>query len=149
MFVVLTLALATVAATVLLHAAGTTWWLRRLQAHGRRKQTGNTVRTFMAVLVKTALVLITLHVLEIAIWALYLRFLPGSGLSSFSESLYLSSATFTTLGYGDVTLAGPWRVMAGFEALTGIILLGWSTALSFAVIRGGWESLEHEREQER
>jgi len=30
--------------------------------------------------------------------------------------------------------AGDWRVLAGIEGLTGILLVGWSTAFVFAVV---------------
>ena len=54
--------------------------------------------------------------------------------------MYFSFTTFTTLGYGDVTLEGPWRLLTGIESLNGVILIGGSTALSFAVIQEVWKS---------
>jgi voltage-gated potassium channel Kch len=37
--------------------------------------------------------------------------------------------TFTTLGYGDITLDEKWRVLGAFEAANGIIMFGWTTAI--------------------
>ena len=54
----------------------------------------------------------------------------------------MSFTTFTTLGYGDVTLQGPSRMLTGIEALNGVLLIGWSTALSFAVIQRVWKKTE-------
>ena len=51
------------------------------------------------------------------------------------ESLYFSMVTFTTLGYGDITLPSQWRLLASFEAANGIIMFGWTTALVAAVIQ--------------
>ena len=41
----------------------------------------------------------------------------------------------TTVGYGDVALtAVHWRLLSGIEALNGMLLLGWSTALLYAIV---------------
>lgn len=90
-----------------------------------------------SVLIQTALVLIALHVLEVFLWALTYLGVPGTGLASFEEAMYFSFTTFTTLGYGDITLEGPWRMLTGIESLNGVLLLGWSTAVTFAVIEKG------------
>jgi voltage-gated potassium channel Kch len=55
-------------------------------------------------------------------------------LSSLEEALYFSMVTFTTLGYGDVTLSDRWRLLASFEAANGTIMFGWTTALIMAVV---------------
>ena len=131
---------ATVAVTVLLHATGTGWWLERLRKQSRRPAaaTASGLRALLSVLVRTTLVLVALHVSEVLVWAGVLRFVPGGGIESFADAVYLSFVTFSTLGYGDITLRGSWRLLAGVEALNGVILLGWSTALSFAVIQRAW-----------
>jgi len=49
--------------------------------------------------------------------------------------------TFTTLGYGDITLPEQeWRMLSGIEALNGILLVGWTTAFLFAVVQRSWSS---------
>jgi len=42
--------------------------------------------------------------------------------------LYFSSITYGTIGYSDSAIALEWRLVAAFEGIAGIILLGWSTA---------------------
>ena len=137
---------ATVALTVLLHAAGTGWWLERLRKQSRRPSTTAGLRPLLSVLVRTTLVLVALHVSEVLVWAVVLRLVPGGGLDSLDDAVYLSFVTFSTLGYGDITLQGSWRLLAGVEALNGVILLGWSTALSFAVIQRAWSGRAGESE---
>lgn len=44
----------------------------------------------------------------------------------FSRCLYFSAETFTTLGYGDVVPHGDLRLLAGIEALNGLLLIGWT-----------------------
>jgi hypothetical protein len=49
-----------------------------------------------------------------------------------------------TLGYGDITLIdNEWRVLSGVEALNGILLVGWTTALLFTVFQRSWRGLTH------
>jgi hypothetical protein len=48
--------------------------------------------------------------------------------------LYFSSVTYTTVGYGDVVLPKGWRLAGGVEALTGILMCGWSTGFFFAIL---------------
>jgi len=55
-------------------------------------------------------------------------------IQSFEEALYFSMVTFTTLGYGDITLAESWRLLTAFEAANGCIIFGWTTAIVVAVI---------------
>jgi len=50
-------------------------------------------------------------------------------------AFYFSMVTFTTLGYGDIVLDESWRLLASFEAATGIIMFGWTTAILIAVLQ--------------
>jgi F0F1-type ATP synthase membrane subunit c/vacuolar-type H+-ATPase subunit K len=56
-------------------------------------------------------------------------------ISDLEAALYFSVVTFTTLGYGDLTLDTDWRLLASFEAANGIIMFGWSTALVVAYVQ--------------
>ena len=49
-------------------------------------------------------------------------------------ALYFSAVTYTTTGYGDLVLPEEWRLLGGVEALTGILMCGWSTGFFFAVV---------------
>ena len=52
--------------------------------------------------------------------------------------------TFTTLGYGDITLVEhDWRLLSGIEALNGILLVGWTTAFLFMVVQRSWTTKAH------
>jgi hypothetical protein len=59
-----------------------------------------------------------------AYWAAMHGF-PGSSTGEWGRMLYLSAATITTLGYGDVVpLTTRARLLVGMEALLGIALIG-------------------------
>jgi len=130
---------ALIAVTVVIHAIGTTAWVSYLG----KKYVGDfpwSARRAMLVLVSTALVVFALHALEIAIWAAaYLALVPVSELASFEEAAYFSFVTFTTLGYGDISLSESYRLLSGIEALNGIILVGWTTAMIFSVVQHIWQ----------
>ena len=86
--------------------------------------------------------MISLHTVQIAIWAFaYRQLLPDDELPSFEAALYFSFVTFTTLGYGDITLTEGWRLLSGIQALNGILLVGWTTAYLFAVVQRTWEGM--------
>lgn len=71
------------------------------------------------------------HLVEIVIWALAYK-LTGE-LTSMEEAIYFSAITFATIGYGDVTLSGKWRLASAIEGVNGILLFGWTTAFLFKV----------------
>ena len=130
------------AATVLMHAGGTTVWLRHVA--GRFSETGELHRPVNSfpVLASTVVFLVILHSVQIVLWALaYLFLLPPTVLNTFEEATYFSFVTFTTLGYGDITLSEPWRIMSGIQALSGILLVGWTTAFLFAVVQRSWKGM--------
>ena len=131
-----------VAITVVIHAVGTTRWIRyvthRFAGHdGQWKQ-----RDLLPVLTSTAIVLLTLHIVEVMLWAVvYELFLPAGELQSFEETVYFSVVTFTTLGYGDITLGPEWRILSGIEALAGILL--------FAVVQRSWKYAAEKKWEDR
>ena len=48
------------------------------------------------------------------------------------DALFFSIASITTLGYGDIRAVGIGRVIAGLEAVVGLMFMGVFTALTFA-----------------
>jgi voltage-gated potassium channel len=136
------LGLLLVSITVVIHAFGTTWLLLHL---GRRydKVIGPyTATTILWILISTIIALTALHILQITVWAwAYMILLPEAVLDTFEEAIYFSFVTFTTLGYGDITLPNIWRILSGYEALNGVLLIGWSTAMIFAVVQRTWKDM--------
>jgi len=83
------------------------------------------------------------HLVEAFIWAITLLVLPAvTAVQSLEQALYYSMVTFTTLGYGDITLNPEVRLLSGVEAMNGILLIGWSTAIFFAVLQRAWRQSE-------
>jgi len=51
---------------------------------------------------------------------------------------YFALETYTTQSVGDLYPVGGLRVMASLEPLVGLILIGWSTSLTFILMRRYW-----------
>ena len=134
-----------VAITVAIHALGTAFLVRYL-ANTFLDRTGHWgSKRVLTALMLAALVLVFLHTLEIMVWAgVYKLLVPVGELASFETAVYFSFVSFTTLGYGDITLSEGYRLLSGIQALNGILLVGWSTALMFAVVQKTWEIDEDE-----
>ncbi|MBV9191168.1 MAG: two pore domain potassium channel family protein [Betaproteobacteria bacterium] len=93
------------------------------------------------------LVVIAAHLVEIALYALgfyaLVQFadvgtLGEPGRFSFANAVYFSSETYTSVGYGDVVPVGHLRLMAGIEALNGLVLIGWSASYTFIAMQQFW-----------
>ena len=140
MLKLLLIAILLVAATVVIHAVGTSYWMRHLTRYYADADGHFKPRRALPAVIWTAVVLMMLHVVEVVLWATTYRLLPGNHLDSFEKATYFSMVTFTTLGYGDITLADhQWRLLSGIEALNGILLVGWTTAFLFLVVQRSWQ----------
>lgn len=127
------------ALTVGIHAIGSAYWLGYVAGWNDRWKHVDGTKSLYSVLISTAVVLLLLHFLEMILWAIFYISLPEkAGLASFPEAVYFSMVTFTSLGYGDITLHAGWRALSGLEAMVGITVFGLTTALLFAVIQRLW-----------
>ena len=64
--------------------------------------------------------------------------LGGDFAGSFVEYIYFSTHAYTSLGLGDVWPLGPMRLIAGVEALNGLILIGWTASFTFLALQRLW-----------
>lgn len=131
---------AMLAATVAVHAAGSFWWVCYLMDRFADRQGYWPRRLSLRILIATALVLVALHIIQVVMWAAAYRVIvPLDQITSFESALYFSFVTFTTVGYGDITLGEGYRLLSGIEATNGILLFGWTTAMLFSVVQRNWQ----------
>jgi hypothetical protein len=123
------------AACVAIHAGGTAALLRSLR---KSTQPRTAFWPSTSLFVMVAAWLIVLHLSEVTVWALF--YLWKGAMPDLQAALYFSAVTYTTTGYGDLTLPEGWRIVGGIEALTGILMCGWSTAFFFAVVNRLYEA---------
>jgi hypothetical protein len=130
MLAVMFIAAVLVAITVAVHAAG----LGVLLSHLANSHAQPPARFWPITLLLTrvAWLLILIHGVEISIWALFYRW--EGCLSDAESAFYFSGVTYTTIGYGDIVLLRPWRMLGPIEGLTGILMCGLSAGLFFATV---------------
>ncbi|MBY0563809.1 MAG: potassium channel family protein [Hyphomonadaceae bacterium] len=115
-----------VALTTLMHFFGLlalTWVMGR--AHVRLKTHQGLWRQAGMILL-VVFGIFALHTTQIWTYALLYRLLGE--FHTFEQALYFSTVTFSTVGYGDLTLSVNWRLLGAIEAANGLVLIAWSTA---------------------
>ncbi len=136
MLVSVVISLAIIVFTILIHGLGTTYLVVYLYRKHWKKEQDWGIRSSLFVLSSTALFLMVLHFIEIAVWAFVYLIIPDiTQVAGVEEAIYFSMVTYATLGYGDIVLGPHWRIMSGFEAMNGILLFGWSTAMFFSTVQ--------------
>jgi voltage-gated potassium channel len=84
------------------------------------------------ILVRVVYGLLLLHLLQILVWAACFQVLGC--FPDFATSFYYSATSYSTVGFGDVHPPEQWRILGAIEAVTGILMFGWSTGVLFAVV---------------
>jgi hypothetical protein len=81
----------------------------------------------------TMVVLMVGHVIEITVWAAYFTWfgLEVANVTTFEFAF----ENYTALGYGDAVPGAAWRLTGPITALNGLLLVGWSVAVIFEVLR--------------
>jgi hypothetical protein len=123
----LLIAFGLMAVCVTIHAGGVTWALRRLHRIAPPQRFWPGAGLFILV----AVWMVLLHMFEISAWAAFYAW--AGAMEDLQSALYFSAVTYTTTGYGDLVLPPEWRLVGGVEALTGILMCGWSTGFFFAI----------------
>ncbi len=145
-FRVLLVGFGLVGVTIVIHAVGSTMWMRFLTTRFATHDGEWRKSAVLGVLTSTGVVLLLLHFVQVIVWAVTYRLLPGiTELDTMEKSIYFSLITFTTVGYGDISLGSSWRILTGIEGMNGVLLFGWSTALMYGVVQRSWKSMVHRR----
>lgn len=129
---VLLSALGLTAVTVLVHCFGTHLSLACSNkiAIGQAKIRWHLLNLIMV----TAIVILLLtHFLEVVLWAAF--YYAWGLLPDLPTATYYSMTSYSTVGYGDVLLPVPWRLLGPTEAVVGVLMLGWSTATIVAIVQ--------------
>ncbi len=118
--------------TALFHVACLVGLVSLLAWVGHLAALPETINTFL-VFGLAVLCIIAIHGIEAYFWALFYK--ATGQFDDIATAMYFSVGTTTTLGYGDFTLSGRWRILASFQAVGGLIMFGASTAFLFEIIR--------------
>jgi hypothetical protein len=90
---------------------------------------------------------LTAHFVEIILFAVGWKILLAEGAAELSveaptvvEILYFSASTYTSLGYGDIVPLGDSGLLAGSQALTGLVLIAWTASFTYFEMLRFWGS---------
>ena len=128
---------AMIVVTTLIQGIFTAFGIERLRDHLAQHAPRSLVRSTL----KLAVFVLWLFLATITeVWAWALLYLALGAVGSLEQAVYFSTVTFTTLGFGDITLDERWRLLSSFEAANGLLIFGWSTALVFVAVRWVYRS---------
>jgi voltage-gated potassium channel len=82
-------------------------------------------------MVRLTSVIIVLHLLQILLWAGFYRW---SCIPSWQSAFYFSTASYSTVGSGDLLLPVMWRTLGAMESITGVLMCGVSASFLFAFV---------------
>ncbi|GAB3374083.1 potassium channel family protein [Lysobacter rhizosphaerae] len=77
--------------------------------------------------------LLVSSLIQMASWAALYLWLNQFG--DFQTAIYFSGVTFTSLGYGDLTLVGRVRILSAMEAADGLMMFGVTSAIFMLVLQ--------------
>jgi hypothetical protein len=92
----------------------------------------------LVVMQLSTLIVTASHFVQVVIWCAVL--LTCGEFETMDLALYASAGNYTTVGTGTVDMSQPWRILAPLEAMNGVLMLGVSTAIAFAVTHRVMES---------
>jgi hypothetical protein len=128
-----------VGSAVMVHYEGlgvlSNWLLKRQEHHQR-------IKVLYAIFG-----ILFLHIIEIWIFGFFgwlLLEYPNTGTVNGAhplillDSVYLAAASFTTVGFGDLTPVGPIRFLSGTTGLTGLVLITWSASFTYYEMERFW-----------
>jgi hypothetical protein len=119
-----------VAASVMIHAFMLTWLVQRTRHWPRLAEIGYLKSSWQ--MIRIAWWILVTHLTEILVWGWF--YVAKGVFPDIAAATYFSIVTYTTVGYGDLVATTEWRILAGAEALTGILMCGWSAALFFSIV---------------
>lgn len=89
---------------------------------GRRKSGPHVI-----LLISIVTIMLATHYLEVVVWAIV--YFQAKMLPDVQTAMFFSINSYTTLGASNITLQGQWKGLDGFEAITAMLMFGWSTAV--------------------
>jgi voltage-gated potassium channel len=125
-------ALGLTALTVFIHGVGAVKLGSRFSTRWAAMQSrpGRLLAERMITLLVSALLL--LHLAEAIVWAVFL--VAVGAMPDLETAAYFSLTSYTTLGYGDVTLPARWRLLGPLEGAVGVLMFAWSTGVLAAAL---------------
>ena len=126
-------ALLPVALTVVIHGQGMKLASSYFRRFGHPPPGSSRTGPHVIVVIAIIAIMLATHFVEVLAWGLF-YFATGM-LAHITDAVTYSVNSYTTLGASNIELPGRWRGLGGFEAITGMLMFGWSTALLVAMVQ--------------
>lgn len=126
-------ALLPMALTVIFHGLGVSIVHRFFRRHGKPLVHGPHAAARTAVIIGIVAILLATHFVGVIVWAAFYFLMEM--VPSLSAAMYFSVGSYTTLGADGIKLHGRWRGFGGFEAMTAMLMFGWSTAVLASIVQ--------------
>jgi hypothetical protein len=111
---------------LLVHGLGIVAIARLLKLEEQRLRNAEVGVSAFVLLTGLGICVFLLHMVEIGIFA---GFFVGAGIvPRLEEALYISAASYSTLGTSATALPADWALVGAIEGVAGFLLLGWSAA---------------------
>lgn len=140
LFVTILIAMTLVALTFVTHFAILKFLAQQVRDEGSKLRWPLLTVTFS---------LFVAHVIEVLLYAMAFYAIDMAGIgglegavhsshATLADHFYFSIASYTTLGIGDIVPHGTIRLVAGFEALNGLVLIAWSASFTYLMMERLW-----------
>ena len=126
-------ALLPMALTVVIHGQGMGLASRYFKRFGRPAAGSKRVGPHVFILIMIVAIMLATHYVEVSAWALF--YYATGMLADFRSAMTYSINSYTTLGATSIDLSGKWQGLGGFEAIAGMLMFGWATALLAVVVQ--------------
>lgn len=120
------------AAMVLLHMLGLMALIRLTRLHIEHFRTPWLALDRLLVPLSMVTGLFMVHGVEV--WAYAALYVLKTAVPNWEQAIFVSAGAYSTAGWMGVHLKDGWRVTAVLESITGMLLMGWSTAFLFQTL---------------
>ena len=128
----LLMGLAATLGTIVIHGFAVHTIIMTLRRNLQRGVLGPRIWMNMTFIMGATLLAFAGHLGEIALWAFALDI--SGAVADIGAAIYSSAGSYTTSG-SDIVLPPQWKLLGPFEAVSGMLRFGVSTAFIFAVIQ--------------
>ena len=133
MLINLAIGLPTILLCLVLQAAFTFWSVRYYIGQSNREAVIAGPFVQIRSLLVVMMVLMLGNFIQITIWGLL--FMALGEFSELYEAVYHSAVNFSSLGYGDVVMTKPWKLLGPLEAGNGVLMFGLTGAALMAMLQ--------------
>jgi len=127
------MALLPMAVTVFLHGQGMGLVGRCMKRFAPQPAGGSRNKQHFSLLVIIVALLLATHFSEVVAWAIFYNLMGA--VPDAKTAMFFSINSYTTLGSSNITLPGLWKGIEGFEAMTAMLMFGWSTAILAVIVQ--------------